>query len=797
MANTKVTGDLIAQGTIHSVNLADGSVTATKLHNISTDHISEGTNLFYTDARVSTYLTTNNYVTTTEIANTANWDEAYSWGNHALVGYLTSFTETDPIFTASDAFAITSTQITNWDTAYGWGDHSAVGYLTSFTETDPIYSASSWFSTTNNASNWDTAYSWGNHATQSYATETYVNTAVANLVDSAPTTLDTLNELAAALGDDPNFATTVSTSIGTKWTQDNTKISNWDTAYSWGNHASVGYLTSLPSHTHDYVPERGRTDWNDGTVIDDVVGQLGWWNYGNNHTIFDASKSIAPGGIAKNNTNPDVSWSSTYPTLMGWNGSSTYGVRVDSSRFADYAGAPTSPTFTASGDFRAPIFYDSNNTGYYVDPNGVTNINHLRINGDWSSYGLPYTAAFTIRGTYPSVQYRSTSSNSMWLYHMDSAGNIQHYYAAGTDSESWSIKHTMAPDGVFTSTASMRSPIFYDSNDTNYYVNPASTSNIRKTNIVASGVGWEDHLNLYSSDGTNKWNLLVDNGASDSFRIAYNSSEKMRFETGGNVTTVGAHFSSDSFRAPIFYDSNNTGYYIDPASRSILADVEARNGINLRRDLGPSTGISFYSSSYYNWQIYMSPAAQTGCGANGNLTAPSGLGTVTNWALRSRMEGVSTYGWLWETGGGGGGGATASAVMELGATTGTLRVIGDMIAYASDERLKTNIKPIDGPIQKVKQISGVSYDWVDNIQEEYNFHPNNMHEVGVLAQEVQKVLPEAVMTAPMNAPYTEKTGIDHDFLTVKYERIVPLLIEAVKELSNKVEELENKLNGTN
>ena len=50
----------------------------------------------------------------------------------------------------------------------------------------------------------------------SYATQSYVSTAVSNLVDSAPATLDTLNELAAALGDDPNFATTVSTNIGTK-----------------------------------------------------------------------------------------------------------------------------------------------------------------------------------------------------------------------------------------------------------------------------------------------------------------------------------------------------------------------------------------------------------------------------------------------------------------------------------------------------------------------------------------------------------------------------------------------------
>jgi len=58
------------------------------------------------------------------------WDTAYSWGNHADEGYLTSFTETDPIFVASEAYNITSADTGNWDTAYGWGDHSTEGYLT-------------------------------------------------------------------------------------------------------------------------------------------------------------------------------------------------------------------------------------------------------------------------------------------------------------------------------------------------------------------------------------------------------------------------------------------------------------------------------------------------------------------------------------------------------------------------------------------------------------------------------------------------------------------------------------------
>ena len=66
---------------------------------------------------------------------------------------------------------------------------------------------------------WDDASQmWINQtaAEAGLATETYVNTAIANLVDSAPETLDTLNELAAALGDDPNFATTITTQIGGK-----------------------------------------------------------------------------------------------------------------------------------------------------------------------------------------------------------------------------------------------------------------------------------------------------------------------------------------------------------------------------------------------------------------------------------------------------------------------------------------------------------------------------------------------------------------------------------------------------
>jgi glutaredoxin len=78
-----------------------------------------------------------------------------------------------------------------------------------------------------------------------------------------------------------------------------------------------------------------RTNWYTNGTISAVVGQLSWKYYQDNHTIFDASASTSPDGGAVNNTNSQVAWTSTYPTLMGWNGTNTFGVRVDSARIAD------------------------------------------------------------------------------------------------------------------------------------------------------------------------------------------------------------------------------------------------------------------------------------------------------------------------------------------------------------------------------------------------------------------------------------------------------------------------------
>jgi hypothetical protein len=96
------------------------------------------------------------------------------------------------------------------------------------------------------------------------------------------------------------------------------------------NGAFIGNLTGNATNL-----STNRTNWATNGTITAVVGQLAWRHFGNGHTIFDASNGLSPDGTAVNNTNPSQPWEATRPTLMGWNGTDTFGVRVDLSRYAE------------------------------------------------------------------------------------------------------------------------------------------------------------------------------------------------------------------------------------------------------------------------------------------------------------------------------------------------------------------------------------------------------------------------------------------------------------------------------
>ncbi|MCX6823706.1 MAG: hypothetical protein NT085_01070 [candidate division SR1 bacterium] len=128
-----------------------------------------------------------------------HWNAAYGRGNHADAGYLK--TETDPLFAISEAAGITSGDVSHWDAAYSRGDHRDMGYITSYTETDPVWSA----------------------AAHNYYTRSQI---------------DNQNYLTGYTESDPIYLASSAANVTTG------KIINWDAAYGRGDHTSAGYLTA-------------------------------------------------------------------------------------------------------------------------------------------------------------------------------------------------------------------------------------------------------------------------------------------------------------------------------------------------------------------------------------------------------------------------------------------------------------------------------------------------------------------------------------------------------------------------
>ena len=116
---------------------------------------------------------------------------------------------------------------------------------------------------------------------------------------------------------------------------------------------------------------------------------------------------------------------------------------------------------------------------------------------------------------------------------------------------------------------------------------------------------------------------------------------------------------------------------------------------------------------------------------------------------------------------------------------------GEVTAYSSDARLKTNIENIPNALDKVKALNGVLYNWTDEGHKWGLDVDTEKREVGLLAQEVQEVLPEAVAPAPFDLDDEQNSRSGKDYLTVKYERIAPVLIEAIKEQQKEIDELKS------
>jgi len=124
-------------------------------------------------------------------------------------------------------------------------------------------------------------------------------------------------------------------------------------------------------------------------------------------------------------------------------------------------------------------------------------------------------------------------------------------------------------------------------------------------------------------------------------------------------------------------------------------------------------------------------------------------------------------------------------------TTGQIVATGVITAYFSDIRLKDNIETIKNAAEKLYTLSGIIYQ-NNELAEKYGYE-NDKNYVGVIAQQVQEVLPEVVKRAPFDNDGKEGSKSGEYYLTVQYEKLIPLIIETIKQQQLEIEALEERL----
>ena len=467
----------------------------------------------------------------------------------------------------------------------------------------------------------------------------------------------------------------------------------------------------------------------------------------------------------------------------------------------------------STGSFRAPVFYDSNNTAYYVDPASGT-----VLGGNVSVLGGRNIGIDTSGG---SITIKGDSGGwGTGLYFLGSAGTNRGGFGAlgGGDGLSYLWAGNAYNNAALylyaanyaESPGSFRAPIFYDSNNTGYYLDAASTSNLNaiiingqstmatQNALVASdyghgvygvysaekyqhvwsmgtsyslpanglstglggnlyGLAWSYNPgygapgnNAQSKDGLNHQLLLMMNGTT-------------YFAAGNGVWTSGIGTSTSDWRAPIFYDSGNTAYYVNPDGTSNIYQLTGAitygsyGSFTASGSLNSYAGISFPAVSaalmmnqgssgfYFNnntWGMY--------CNNAGSVYA----------ALYYDISNTAYYV-----------DPASTTNLNVLTTAGAITATGNVTAY-SDIRVKANVETIPSALHKLDQIRGVTYTRTDLEDKERRY-------AGVIAQEIEQVLPEAIFE-------------NEEYKSVDYNATIGLLIQAVKELTDKVKALEAK-----
>ncbi len=434
------------------------------------------------------------------------------------------------------------------------------------------------------------------------------------------------------------------------------------------------------------------------------------------------------------------------PTYSPWR------TQIDDGNYTSYA-MPAGSSATNSVDVRAPIFYDYNDTGYYINAASTSSTNHIIA----SRIKLTRNYGHSVFGVYDSTRYQGVWSMGESWYLPDDGTNTGNLYGlAWSHPNAGGVAGNLNDHGLLVlvnggfrasvtgsirCVTDMRSPLFYDYNNTAYYVDPNGTSQCSRINCD---------------------NMFYGNG-------------NFSYFTG-------------------FYDTNDTAYFVDPNSVSHLNDCRA-NVFYLRGD----------TNNYFTPNALFIRGASPTIYFRDTDANCAMLHNNSNLLYILRGGNDTT---TWTTVGSGSWPMTLNLTNNDVTWGGNISAIYNVTAYASDKRLKENIKEIPNAIEKIKKIRGVTFDWND-LAEEVGFTPENKYnDIGVIAQEIEEVLPQVITLAPFDRwtpepekEYSEeelsrlgKSKSGEDYKTVQYDRIVPLLIQGIKEQQNQIDKQQETIN---
>ena len=228
--------------------------------------------------------------------------------------------------------------------------------------------------------------------------------------------------------------------------------------------------------------------------------------------------------------------------------------------------------------------------------------------------------------------------------------------------------------------------------------------------------------------------------------------EGYNVEPSGTIDTTGNGFALADFKADVITATSFNG-----AINATNGVVSGSSQINFTQLSGISSGIVSSSAqidALFNLDGIFSGSSQV------SIQSTTGFGTYLNQGVLSTSDVRHN---------------SLGIGMAASGTAGRIDASGDIVAYStSDRNFKENITPIPNALEKISKISGNTYDWKEDMKDFHGFEGND---VGVIAQQIEEVLPQLVTT--------RETG----YKAVKYDKLVALLIEGIKEQQTQIHNL--------